>query len=395
MITFEEATSGNIEASNNKVSIMMDNAHYRMQLNPMHDVEDNLVAYPSQLVYFLNILGQNVERAVKVYNATANLILEGRKKVLSELVSNGNIDKAKAKEVIQTKLEGGTDDNIYDMLKNGISINFPAIVQKSISQMSSYITKNTVGVKFNGGKLVLQAAVGIKRPDGKELSYNSFDIAGKNTIVADTMISRSAAKKMLGEEAFEQMESDIENGKPARLLFANGDALGLRIPSSEMHSAVVLNIVGFHENKGNGIIVPKDVVELHGSDFDVDSLFVLFRDPIRNKNGYLVDYKYNKEAGVFEFNELSEEQISELDYEDVIKHYKNIVIEGMLEAFSDENNLKRMMTPISMSNLRDQINRINAIRGVESESNNLDLSNILDKFKVHQSSFNEIGRAHV
>lgn len=66
--------------------------------------------------------------------------------------------------------------------------------------MSSYITKNTVGVKFNGGKLVLQAAVGIKRPDGKELSYNSFTIVGKNTIVADAMISRSAAKKMLGKE---------------------------------------------------------------------------------------------------------------------------------------------------------------------------------------------------
>lgn len=185
------------------------------------------------------------------------------------------------------------------------------------------------------------------------------------------------------------MELDIANGKPARLLFANGDALGLRIPSSEMHSAVVLNIVGFHENKGNGIIVPKDVVELHGSDFN-GTLFVLFREPIRDEDGYLVDYKYNKEAGVFEFNELSEEQISELDYEDVIKHYKNIVIEGMLEAFSDENNIKRMMTPISMSNLRDQIDRINAIRGVKSASDDLDLSSILDKFKVHQSSFNGV-----
>ena len=48
--------------------------------------------------------------------------------VLAELVSNGSIDKAKAKKVIQIKLEGGTDDNIYDMLKSGISINFPAIV---------------------------------------------------------------------------------------------------------------------------------------------------------------------------------------------------------------------------------------------------------------------------
>ena len=150
-----------------------------------------------------------------------------------------------------------------------------------------------------------------------------------------------------------------------------------------MHSAVVLNIVGFHENKGNGIIVPKDVVELHGSDFDVDSLFVLFRDPVLDEYGNPIDYTYHKETDVFEFNELSEEEISELDYEDAIKHYKNIVIEGMLDAFSDESNLKRMMTPISMSNLRDQIDRINAIRGVEPSSNSLDLSNILDKFKVH------------
>ncbi len=30
------------------------------------------------------------------------------------------------------------------------------------------------------------------------------------------MISRSAAKKMLSKEAFEQIESDIKNGKPAQ-----------------------------------------------------------------------------------------------------------------------------------------------------------------------------------
>lgn len=52
-------------------------------------------------------------------------------------------------------------------------------------------------------------------------------------------------------------------------------AFGVRIPSTGIHSAVPMKIVGSVNIKDNIIIAPQELVALHGSDFDVDSLFVI------------------------------------------------------------------------------------------------------------------------
>jgi hypothetical protein len=51
--------------------------------------------------------------------------------------------------------------------------------------------------------------------------------------------------------------------------------LGFRIPSTELHSAVAMKVVGFYDGdlNTNMVIAPELLVALHGSDFDVDSLF--------------------------------------------------------------------------------------------------------------------------
>jgi len=61
--------------------------------------------------------------------------------------------------------------------------------------------------------------------------------------------------------------------------FLYSDLLSFRIPSSGMHSSVPLKVVGFYDTENtNVVIIPKDVVVLHGSDYDVDSLFVIRRE---------------------------------------------------------------------------------------------------------------------
>jgi len=52
-------------------------------------------------------------------------------------------------------------------------------------------------------------------------------------------------------------------------------AFGVRIPSTGIHSALVFKIVGSIDDGANNIIAPEELVALHGSDFDVDSLFAL------------------------------------------------------------------------------------------------------------------------
>ncbi len=55
--------------------------------------------------------------------------------------------------------------------------------------------------------------------------------------------------------------------------------MGFRLPSSELHSAVPLRIRGFYDSVGtNVIIAPKQIVDLHGSDYDVDALFMIIRE---------------------------------------------------------------------------------------------------------------------
>ena len=69
--------------------------------------------------------------------------------------------------------------------------------------------------------------------------------------------------------------------------------LGFRIPSSELHSGVALNIVGWLEDDSVSIVVPQRIVEIHGSDFDVDSLFVIGKDVIRDEDGNALNYEYS------------------------------------------------------------------------------------------------------
>jgi hypothetical protein len=59
--------------------------------------------------------------------------------------------------------------------------------------------------------------------------------------------------------------------------------IGVRIPSTGIHSSIPIKIVAFLNTRSNIISVPEEVVPLHGSDFDVDSLFVIKREELTEK----------------------------------------------------------------------------------------------------------------
>ena len=70
--------------------------------------------------------------------------------------------------------------------------------------------------------------------------------------------------------------------------FFNKYGMGFRIPSTELHSAIPLRVVGFSNEAGTStLIAPKELSPLHGSDFDIDSLFIIRRATIfdRDKGG--------------------------------------------------------------------------------------------------------------
>jgi hypothetical protein len=265
----------------------LSNHNYRLQFNASAD-PNKKVAIFTQLQYFLNVYGTPLkdsefdttqEAARKVYSLVSELINSGSDELFSE------IDKS-LKNFLKKEFKGPGSQRALDILTSGNTINHPLIEKKAITAISSALEKATIKIKFNGGKLVLQSAEGISLyPDvdmpenAKQLSYKIEDVNGRKIMVAEVIMPR----ELLTPEQLGQIGSDNP-------LFLLGDGFAFRIPSTELHSAVALRVVGTYSNsKSNVIIAPKELVPIHGSDFDVDSLFVITRDNFSKKDSLTLD----------------------------------------------------------------------------------------------------------
>lgn len=141
--------------------------------------------------------------------------------------------------------------------------------------------------------------------------------------------------------------------------------MGFRIPSTEIHSAIALKVVGFYDNAGtNVVIIPEEVMVIHGADLDVDSLFIIVRenfdkDYLINGNTYGKGKSLGYDAtGAKAFEQLDSDIAAELDsgvseerkreLEDIqIKLASNIIMETFLEVVTYLPNRERMTSPIS------------------------------------------------
>ena len=74
--------------------------------------------------------------------------------------------------------------------------------------------------------------------------------------------------------------------------------IGIRIPTEAKYSMIPLKIVGFLDStSGENIILPKDVVVIMGSDFDIDKMYIQrFKPTIvnsENEGDFELKYEYN------------------------------------------------------------------------------------------------------
>jgi hypothetical protein len=257
----------------------LSNHNFRLQFNAAAD-PNKKVAIFTQLQYFLNVYGTSLdnndyantqEAARKVYSLVADLIDMGADDIFSDIDSS-------LKSFLRREFKGPASLRALEILNSGTDINHPLIEKKAITAITSAIEKETIKIKFNGGKLVLQSAEGISFYPGTDqevdesvnrLRYRNEMVNGRNMMVAEVILPR----ELLTPEQLEQVQGNKEP------LYAMPDGFAFRIPSTELHSAIAFRVVGTYSNKkSNVIIVPKEVVPIHGSDFDVDSLFVITRE---------------------------------------------------------------------------------------------------------------------
>jgi hypothetical protein len=133
----------------------------------------------------------------------------------------------------------------------------PLIGDRVLSTLSSIFTKATTGFRFPGSKLVLQADLGPVMIDGVMRNLKWRDENGFCEVILP--------------ETYRPYVEQIKDG-----------IIGFRIPTSNYHSLVPLKVVGFYPvppgSKGNVIIAPSLIVYYHGSDYDIDTLFVARKD---------------------------------------------------------------------------------------------------------------------
>jgi len=252
--------------------ITLSNDYFRIQLDPQHDT-DSLTAQPTQLMYYLGLEGENIEQAVKAYRYTADIINEGLAKIRYELKLKGRITDDTITTIrtaiARTMGTPGTEAQQELLLakKNGkyvASLNTPSLTKKVLTQFSSMISKATVQVKFPGTKLVLQS------------EYGSEIVS---TILNEQELS---PLKWRNDEGYcEVYLPDMYKGKVQvgdRILFDT--MLGFRIPSTGLHSAIPIVVKGFYNDKYNSniIIAPGEITFFHGSDYDIDALYIIRRE---------------------------------------------------------------------------------------------------------------------
>ena len=214
-------------------------------------------------------------------------------------------------------------------------------------------SKATVSIRLPGAGLVLQSA------------YGSAEFTDK-----DGKFVKRELKWRAKDGYAEVILPDFWKDK-----FKEGDTImfdtmvGFRIPSTELHSAIPLRVVGFYPGNKNVIIAPKEIVFFHGSDYDVDKLYVMRKDmhssnksvmtlnnKVLYKNGTLTPSNpeflddINKEftKTLIEIDKAKKAQeslrVRELNKhldaltELKISHYKNVIVEGFLKVITAEDN---------------------------------------------------------
>jgi hypothetical protein len=157
------------------------------------------------------------------------------------------------------------------------------VEQAAIPTISSVFSRASVSIRFPGTKFVLQSVVGTS-------TYKDLD--GK-VIEKDEL-------KFKDEEGFtevflpEKYREFLEIGDQFSLGDKNG-LVGFRIPVSNYHSLVALKVKGFYKtppgSKSNIIIAPGEIVYYHGSDYDVDTLFVMRKSKLEEGADFNEMYK--------------------------------------------------------------------------------------------------------
>lgn len=332
--------------------------------------------------------------------------IEGLINTLSDAAENRNADK-------------NTLDTIQLLRDNIEQFGLDIIVNRDMLEniIMSVIDKEVFSRKMPGSAFIQAPGIGFE-------DVYEAEINGKKVLVSDNLKFYHEADGFMevyipnwfGEEVV-----DINDVDPELL-----KAVGFRIPTSGLNSIERIRVKGFlPKSAGDTIVLPSEIVEKAGSDFDVDKLNVFLKRFIKTSEGRFIPYsidalyqeykdvlrrkirinvqadadRINTELGETgqvlakstgldtDVDSVTEEIFNEkvISFEDFkakklkgerdIKQIDNEIIDTSLEILGLPQNKRALLNPVGtdmFSDLRDDINKQ---KGIERNINNSSMLN--------------------
>jgi hypothetical protein len=282
----------------------------------------------------------NLLRNLDAIDEDGNIKINSKKDII--------VNRSKILDLIREYEDTNTDNiNILSSLEGDINdsnIPFFASVNttKFIQIILSKFTKDIIDQNLPGMSLVLVPDVFIKPTSKIEDYFNNTNYSFTNEFKQRCIQNNNF--ELLPIKDYDENGNAI-NGYEAiinpflsNLVSKDGkidinqlsnDALemiGMRIPTEGKQSVVFIKVVGFINNGSSQIILPYDLVNTTGWDFDIDKLFV-YHKHLENNNGI--------------FNSINNSNLSNEDkYINFIKSkIKNISYKDIISKISDLNNI--------------------------------------------------------
>lgn len=263
------------------------------------------------------------EEAVELYNTLfVDNYLDAYNKVDKEFSDIKRFQEALFSKMRQNPKYGEDIKAALQIDSSGTSFEVPfnsPNLNNKIEELILSTFKNAIQKqKIKGGNAVLVSNYGLS--DNLKIKYKNDDALQGIEYIPCYMpaTSRDIIKDYLEEKVDKDGNTywtvnfeELEKHNPEIL-----DAVGYRIPTEDKYSIMPIRIIGFlPEIAGATIMLPTDIINMSGTDFDIDKLFIMLkatRREIYNKS-WEEAYKDWIKKGE---NKYSEEEILQLEDND-------------------------------------------------------------------------------
>ena len=299
---------------------------------------------------FLEKIMQNgFERLLKKFGITMS-INDVTKKKTFEITNFDKVVKTLREEMLKREVNDNVNLALDSFLKGNAVLEATPAYQQIRNILYSIADKNVISPKISGGMKVQMPQSFLEETRTEIVTINNKqgyasknlrfyeDEDGKRT--CEIMVARWFDSDKTDKELLDEWyKTDEKTGE--KVLTEEGKkvltGLGFRIPTQKQNSIDAFVIKQFLPKEyGDSVIVPAELVEKAGSDFDIDKLNLYFKNVYTDRNGDIkaIEYKGSEQATREYYGNVFDELNASQD-EAIMKQLAKLSIDEELDYATD------------------------------------------------------------